>query len=179
MNDNILDFVIYPAHVANGTTPRAEIMERLMNAAKNCDLTAMDKLKFYKEVEKAAGEAPKVVDPAYDMAVCEAALDVARVFTDGAKGEFTYNGCDYQLRVTVEYDLSDTNKYRDEHAVAWRQAKKEIDECDRQMALLRNRQAALRKQMETAGKNYAHSHPSYQESHKYTLVVLDGKRGER
>ena len=176
MNDNILDFVVYPAHVANGTTPRAEIMERLMNAAKNCDLTAIDKLKFYKEVEKAANEAPKQVDDQYDMTVADAALEMAEAITGGVKGEFPYNGCDYQMREELEHDLSDTDKYRGEFAVAWREAKKKLEASNVKMANLRNEQASLRQDMETAAKNYANTHPSYVPNIKHSLVVLDSAK---
>ena len=174
--ENILNFVVYPAHVANGTTPRAEIMERLMNAAKNCDLTAMDKLKFYKEVEKAANEAPKQVDDKYDMTVADAALEMAETITGGVKGEFPYNGCDYQMREEIDYDLSDADKYRGEFAVAWRAAKKKLEAINIQMANLRNEQASLRQDLETAGKSYANTHPSFVPTVKHTLVVLDSAK---
>lgn len=176
MNDNILDFVVYPAHVANGTTPRAEIMERLMNAAKSCDLTAIDKLKFYKEVEKAANEAPKQVDDAYDESVADAALEMAEAITGGVKGEFPYNGCNYQMREEIDYDLSDADKYRGEFAVAWRAAKKKLEAVNLQMANLRNEQASLRQDLETAGKSYAITHPSFVPTVKHTLVVLDSAK---
>ena len=172
----MLDFIIYPLHVANGTIGRDEIKNRLMQSAKECGLTAIDKLRFYKEVEKAAGEAPRAVDTEYGIALCNAALDMAKTITHGTNGEFSYNGCTYQLRMEIEYDLSDADKYRGEHAVMWRKAKKKLDECNREIAVLRNRQASLRKQMETAGKNYANAHPCYTHKAKHTLVVLDKEK---
>lgn len=176
MNDNILDFAVYPAHVANGTISRTEIMERMIETAKNCDLTAIDKLKFYKEVEKAANEAPKQVDEQYDKTVVDAALELAEAITGGVKGEFAYNGCGYQMREEIEHDLSDTDKYRGEYAVAWRETKKKLEASNVKMANLRNEQASLRQDMDTAAKNYANTHPSYTPNMKHSLVVLDSAK---
>lgn len=176
MNDNILDFVVYPAHVANGIIVRTEIQKRLKDAAKNCDLLALDKLKFYKEIEKAAGEASKAQDEQYGEPLCDAAREQAVAITGGVKGEFIYNGCDFQLREDVEHDLSDSDKYRGEFAVAWREAKKKLEASNVKMANLRNEQASLRQDMETAAKSYANTHSTYKPKVNYTVVVLDSEK---
>ena len=176
MNDNILDFIVYPAHIANGTIVRTEIQNRLKDAAKNCDLLALDKLKFYKEIEKAASDAAKAQDEQYGEPLCDAAREQAVAITGGVKGEFIYNGCDSQLREDIEHDLSDTDKYRGEFAVAWREAKKKLEASNIKMANLRNEQASIRKDMETAAKSYANTHSSYKPNVNYTVVVLDSEK---
>ena len=176
MNDNILDFVVYPAHVANGNITREEIMNRLMDAAKNCDLTAIDKLKFYKEIEKAAAEASKAYDEQFGLELNKAANLQGEAVTGGVKGEFMYNGCYYQLREDVEHDLSDYNKYKGQDGIDWRRAKEELERLNTEATTIRNNQATQRQRMESAAKNYAANHKDYSPVVNHTVVVLDSAK---
>ena len=104
--ENVLDFVVYPAHVANGTITRDEIMTRMMEVASNCDLTAIDKLRFYRELEKAAGAAVKAIDKKYDMCVDDAAVvldeslpEVQKIIAE-ARAEEVDDGEEYDTELT-------------------------------------------------------------------------------
>ena len=49
----MLDLILYPAHVANGTISREKIKTRINQSASDCELSALDKLQYLKSLDKA------------------------------------------------------------------------------------------------------------------------------
>ena len=190
----MLDLILYPAHVANGTIERAQIMKRIMDSAKDCDLTPLDKLRFYRELEKAAGEAVKVKDEDLDMPVTDAALlqaealpEVQKILADARAEElreepedkkkkkkkvFTYNGCKYVIKEDISIDMSDYNKFRGPEAVDWRKQHVELDTIEDKMADLRLDMSAVKTNMSNDEKKYFRAHPDCDRTIKRSVAVV-------
>ena len=190
----MLDLILYPAHVANGTIERAEIMKRIMDSAKECDLTPLDKLRFYRELEKAAGEAVKANDVDYDMSVADAALlqaealpEVEKILADARAEElreepedkkkkkkkvFTYNGCEYIVKEDISIDMSDYNKFRGPEAVDWRKQRVKQVSIEDKMADLRLDLSAVKTNMSNDEKKYFRAHPDCDRTIKRSVAVV-------
>ena len=102
------DLVLNPLQIGNGMITRSEIMDMIISAGKNNQLDPLETLRFYREIEKAAGEAVKAIDPAYEKSIEKAAADFAEtlpavqeVLADGKK-EFEYKNCRYQYKENRE-----------------------------------------------------------------------------
>ena len=76
------DLVLNPLQIGNGMITRSEIMDMIISAGKNNQLDPLETLRFYREVEKAAGEAVKAIDPAYDKSIDKAAADFAETLPE-------------------------------------------------------------------------------------------------
>ena len=117
-------FTLNPELIATGKVTREQLTNLIYKAATACNLDPIEKLRFYRELEKAAGNAVKMDDPEYGISIDKAAADFAEtlpevqeVLADGKK-EFEYKNCRYQYKENREtIDLSDSDKYTGEHAV--------------------------------------------------------------
>ena len=184
--ENILDLVIYPAHVANGSIKREEIAERIKTTAENCELTPLEKLQFCKSIEKAVSAVLKAEDED-GKTIADLALEQALTLDDvkeiikqaraeelkeevgdkkkKAKKTFGYNGCSYQLKETITMDFSSK-------CVDWRNQLECVKRLDEQMEILRSQQAVAKAQMELDEKIYFKAHPGCERTIKQGIAVV-------
>ena len=103
--DNFL--TLSPELIATGKVTREQITNLIMQSATECDLLPLDKLRFYRTLEKAAAEAAKAIDEKYGAPITEVAVEHAEslpqlheALAEGKK-EFVYvpvqGGLDYRL----------------------------------------------------------------------------------
>ena len=191
--ENILDLVIYPAHVANGSIKREEIAERIKTTAENCELTPLEKFQFCKSIEKAVSAVLKAEDED-GKTIADLALEQALTLDDvkeiirlaraeelkedvgdkkkKAKKTFGYNGCSYKLKETITMDFSSNpQKYNQPECVDWRNQLECVKRLDEQMEILRSQQAVAKAQMELDEKIYFKSHPNCDRTIKQGIVV--------
>ena len=191
--ENILDLVIYPAHVANGSIKREEIAERIKATAENCELTPLEKLQFCKSIEKAVSAVLKAEDEdgktIADLALEQALMldDVKEIIKQARAKElkeevgdkkkkpkktFGYNGCSYQLKETITMDFStNPQKYNQPECVDWRNQNLCVKKLEEQIELLRSKQAVAKAKMEHDEKVYFKSHPDCERTITYGIVV--------
>ena len=94
--DNFL--TLSPELIATGKVTREQITNLIMQSATECDLLPLDKLRFYRTLEKAAAEAAKAIDEKYGAPITEVAVEHAEslpqlheALAEGKK-EFVYSG---------------------------------------------------------------------------------------
>ena len=59
------EITLSPELIATGKVTRDQLTNLIYQAAKACNLDPIEKLRFYRELEKAAGNAVKMDDPEY------------------------------------------------------------------------------------------------------------------
>ena len=152
--ENVL--VLCPELIARGQVTREQLTNLIYKAATACNLDPIEKLRFYRELEKAAGNAVKMDDPDFDKPIDKAAADFAEtlpevmaVLEEGKK-EFEYKNCRYQYKENREaIDLSDSDKYTGEHAVSWRAENKEFKRLEKEIKDLKAKQQKCKNNMNT------------------------------
>ena len=175
--DNFL--TLSPELIATGKVTREQLTNLIYKAATACNLDPLETLRFYREIEKAAGEAVKAIDPAYDKSIDRAAADFAEtlpavqeVLAEGKK-EFEYKNCRYQYKENREsIDLSDSDKYTGEHAVSWRAENKEFKRLDKQIKELKADQLKCKRAMEVDAEQYVAKHPNFVVKTEHYIAVV-------
>lgn len=189
----MLDLILYPAHVANGIISREEIKTRINESAADCELSALDKLQYLKSLDKAISAIIKdadedgrtLVDLALEEALAKEEVQAIIAQTRAeerkeeidekkkkAKKTFLHNGCKYQLKETITYDFaSNPQKYNQPECVDWRRQDDYILELDKEIELLRSKQAVARQQMELDERIYFKAHPDCERTITYGIVV--------
>jgi hypothetical protein len=173
------DLVLNPLQIGNGMITRSEIVEMIISAGKNNQLDPLETLRFYREIEKAAGEAVKAIDPAYEKSIDKAAADFAEtlpevmaVLEEGKK-EFEYKNCRYQYKENREaIDLSDSDKYTGEHAVSWRAENKEFKRLEKEIKDLKAKQQKCKNNMNTDAERYVDKHPKFVVQTEHYIAVV-------
>ena len=174
------DFLtLSPELIATGKVTRDQLTNLIYKAATACNLDPIEKLRFYRELEKAAGNAVKMDDPEYGISIDKAAADFAEtlpevqeVLADGKK-EFEYKNCRYQYKENREaIDLSDSDKYTGEHAVSWRAENKEFKRLDKQIKELKADQLKCKRAMEVDAEQYVAKHPNFVVKTEHYIAVV-------
>ena len=172
------NFIINPAEVANGSITRSAITELFTNSAKQNGLLPLDKLRFYRTLEKAAAEAAKAIDEKYGAPITEVAVEHAaslpqlhEALAEGKK-EFVYNGCTYQYKEDSTIDLSDYNRFKGEDAVDWRKQKAKLAEINVDMSNLRSDQKRVKAAMSADEAKYIAKHPDCPREVTHSIAVL-------
>lgn len=175
--DNFL--TLSPELIATGKVTRDQLTNLIYKAAKACDLDPIEKLRFYRELEKAAGNAVKMDDPEYGISIDKAAADFAEtlpevqeVLADGKK-EFEYKNCRYQFKENREaIDLSDSDEYEGKYAADWRKQNKEFKRLDKQIKELKADQLKCKRAMEVDAEQYVAKHPSFVVKTEHYIAVV-------
>ena len=189
----MLDLILYPAHVANGTISREEIKTRINESASDCGLSALDKLQYLKSLDKATSAILKetnedgntLADLALEEALAKKEVQdiIAQTRAEERKEEidekkkkakktFMHNGCKYQLKETITYDfVSNPQKYNQPECVDWRNQSLCIKKLDEQIEILRSQQAVAKAKMEHDEKVYFKAHPDCERTITYGIVV--------
>ena len=175
--ENVL--VLCPELIARGQVTRELLTNLIYKAATACNLDPIEKLRFYRELEKAAGNAVKMDDPDFDKPIDKAAADFAEtlpevmaVLEEGKK-EFEYKNCRYQYKENREaIDLSDSDKYTGEHAVSWRAENKEFKRLDKEIKDLKAKQQKCKNNMNTDAERYVDKHPKFVVQTEHYIAVV-------
>lgn len=173
------DLVLNPLQIGNGMITRSEIMDMIISAGKNNQLDPLETLRFYREIEKAAGEAVKAIDPAYDKSIDRAAADFAEtlpevqeVLADGKK-EFEYKNCRYQYKdKEVVVDMSDTDVFKGKDAVDWRKQSTELKKLEGQMKDLKAAQKKIKNNMDIDVQQYIEKHDNFNPEVEHYIAVV-------
>lgn len=173
------ELTLSPELIATGKVTRDQLTNLIYKAAKACNLDPIEKLRFYRELEKAAGNAVKMDDPEYGLSIDKAAADFAEtlpevqeVLADGKK-EFEYKNCRYQFKENKEaVDLSDSDEYEGKYAADWRKQNKEFKRLDKQIKELKADQLKCKRAMEVDAEQYVAKHPNFVvKTEQYIAVV--------
>ena len=175
--ENVL--VLCPELIARGQVTREQLTNLIYKAATACNLDPIEKLRFYRELEKAAGNAVKMDDPDFDKPIDKAAADFAEtlpevmaVLEEGKK-EFEYKNCRYQYKENREaIDLSDSDKYTGEHAVSWRAENKEFKRLEKEIKDLKAKQQKCKNNMNTDAERYVDKHPKFEVKTEHYIAVV-------
>lgn len=175
--DNYL--TLSPELIATGKVTRDQLTNLIYKAATACNLDPIEKLRFYRELEKAAGNAVKMDDPEYGISIDKAAADFAEtlpevqeVLADGKK-EFEYKNCRYQYKENREaIDLSDSDKHTGEHAVSWRAENKEFKRLEKVIKDLKAKQQKCKNNMATDAERYIAKHPKFVVQTEHYIAVV-------
>lgn len=173
------DLVLNPLQIGNGMITRSEIMDMIISAGKNNQLDPLETLRFYREIEKAAGEAVKAIDPAYDKSIDKAAADFAEtlpevqeVLAEGKK-EFEYKNCRYQYKdKEVVVDMSDTDVFKGKDAVDWRKQNTELKKLEGQMKDLKAAQKKIKNNMDIDVQQYIEKHDNFNPEVEHYIAVV-------
>ena len=174
------DFLtLSPELIATGKVTRDQLTNLIYKAAKACNLDPIEKLRFYRELEKAAGNAVKMDDPEYGISIDKAAADFAEtlpevmaVLEDGKK-EFPYKNCRYQFKENKEaVDLSDSDEYEGKYAADWRKQNKEFKRLDKQIKELKADQLKCKRAMEVDAEQYVAKHPNFVVKTEHYIAVV-------
>lgn len=174
------DFLtLSPELIATGKVTRDQLTNLIYKAAKACNLDPIEKLRFYRELEKAAGNAVKMDDPEYGLSIDKAAADFAEtlpevqeVLADGKK-EFEYKNCRYQFKENKEaVDLSDSDEYEGKYAADWRKQNKEFKRFDKQIKELKADQLKCKRAMEVDAEQYVAKHPNFVVKTEHYIAVV-------
>ena len=174
------DFLtLSPELIATGKVTRDQLTNLIYKAAKACNLDPIEKLRFYRELEKAAGNAVKMDDPEYGLSIDKAAADFAEtlpevmaVLEDGKK-EFPYKNCRYQFKENKEaVDLSDSDEYEGKYAADWRKQNKEFKRLDKQIKELKADQLKCKRAMEVDAEQYVAKHPNFVVKTEHYIAVV-------
>lgn len=173
------ELVLCPELIARGQVTREQLTNLIYKAATACNLDPIEKLRFYRELEKAAGNAVKMDDPDFDKPIDKAAADFAEtlpevmaVLEEGKK-EFEYKNCRYQYKENREaIDLSDSDKYTGEHAVSWRAENKEFKRLEKEIKDLKAKQQKCKNNMNTDAERYVDKHPKFEVKTEHYIAVV-------
>jgi len=173
------ELVLCPELIARGQVTREQLTNLIYKAATACNLDPIEKLRFYRELEKAAGNAVKMDDPEYGISIDKAAADFAEtlpevmaVLEEGKK-EFEYKNCRYQYKENREaIDLSDSDKYTGEHAVSWRAENKEFKRLEKEIKDLKAKQQKCKNNMNTDAERYVDKHPKFVVQTEHYIAVV-------
>ena len=173
------ELVLCPELIATGKVTREQLTNLIFKASKACGLDPLETLRFYRELEKAAGNAVKMDDPAYDKPIDKAAADFAEtlpevqeVLADGKK-EFEYKNCRYQFKENKEaVDLSDSDEYEGKYAADWRKQNKEFKRLDKQIKELKADQLKCKRAMEVDAEQYVAKHPNFVVKTEHYIAVV-------
>ena len=173
------NFIINPAEVANGTVTRKEITSQVHESATNSGLTALDELRYVRELSKGASDVEKIKDEETKMTLPKRALAQAEALPQlqealaQDKKEFLYNGCWYQYKTEIKHDLSkETGKY----AKAWQKKKAQFDDMATQIADLKAQQETIKAQMDQDGVKHEAAtkgkENEYHPTETHTIAVM-------
>lgn len=173
------ELTLSPELIATGKVTRDQLTNLIYKAAKACNLDPIEKLRFYRELEKAAGNAVKMDDPEYGISIDKAAADFAEtlpevmaVLEDGKK-EFEYKNCRYQFKENKEaVDLSDSDEYEGKYAADWRKQNKEFKRLDKQIKELKADQLKCKRAMEVDAEQYVAKHPDFVVKTEHYIAVV-------
>ena len=173
------ELTLSPELIATGKVIRDQLTNLIYKAAKACNLDPIEKLRFYRELEKAAGNAVKMDDPEYGLSIDKAAADFAEtlpevqeVLADGKK-EFEYKNCRYQFKENREaVDLSDSDEYEGKYAADWRKQNKEFKRLDKQIKELKADQLKCKRAMEVDAEQYVAKHPNFVVKTEHYIAVV-------
>ena len=173
------ELTLSPELIATGKVTRDQLTNLIYKAAKACNLDPIEKLRFYRELEKAAGNAVKMDDPEYGLSIDKAAADFAEtlpevqeVLADGKK-EFEYKNCRYQFKENKEaVDLSDSDEYEGKYAADWRKQNKEFKRLDKQIKELKADQLKCKRAMEVDAEQYVAKHPNFVVKTEHYIAVV-------
>lgn len=173
------ELTLSPELIATGKVTREQLTNLIYKAAKACNLDPIEKLRFYRELEKAAGNAVKMDDPEYGLSIDKAAADFAEtlsevqeVLADGKK-EFEYKNCRYQYKENKEaVDLSDSDEYEGKYAADWRKQNKEFKRLDKQIKELKADQLKCKRAMEVDAEQYVAKHPKFVVKTEHYIAVV-------
>ena len=173
------ELVLCPELIARGQVTREQLTNLIYKAATACNLDPIEKLRFYRELEKAAGNAVKMDDPEYGISIDKAAadfaetlLEVQEVLADGKK-EFEYKNCRYQYKENREaVDLSDSDEYEGKYAADWRKQNKEFKRLDKQIKELKADQLKCKRAMEVDAEQYVAKHPNFVVKTEHYIAVV-------
>ena len=173
------ELTLSPELIATGKVTREQLTNLIYKAGKACNLDPIEKLRFYRELEKAAGNAVKMDDPEYGISIDKAAADFAEtlpevmaVLEDGKK-EFPYKNCRYQFKENKEaVDLSDSDEYEGKYAADWRKQNKEFKRLDKQIKELKADQLKCRRAMEVDAEQYVAKHPNFVVKTEHYIAVV-------
>lgn len=173
------ELVLCPELIARGQVTREQLTNLIYKAATASKLDPIEKLRFYRELEKAAGNAVKMDDPEYGLSIDKAAADFAEtlpevqeVLADGKK-EFEYKNCRYQFKENKEaIDLSDSDEYEGKYAADWRKQNKEFKRLDKQIKELKADQLKCKRAMEVDAEQYVTKHPNFVVKTEHYIAVV-------
>ena len=175
--DNFL--TLSPELIATGKVTRDQLTNLIYKAATACNLDPIEKLRFYRELEKAAGNAVKMDDPEYGISIDKAAADFAETLPevmavlDAGKKEFEYKNCRYQYKENKEaVDLSDSDEYEGKYAADWRKQNKEFKRLDKQIKELKADQLKCKRAMEVDAEQYVAKHPNFVVKTEHYIAVV-------
>ena len=173
------ELVLCPELIARGQVTREQLTNLIYKAGKACGLDPLETLRFYRELEKAAGNAVKLEDEDYGKTIDKAAADFAEtlpevmaVLEDGKK-EFPYKNCRYQFKENKEaVDLSDSDEYEGKYAADWRKQNKEFKRLDKQIKELKADQLKCKRAMEVDAEQYVAKHPKFEVKKEHYIAVV-------
>ena len=173
------ELTLSPELIARGQVTREQLTNLIYKAATACNLDPIEKLRFYRELEKAAGNAVKMDDPEYGLSIDKAAADFAEtlpevmaVLEEGKK-EFPYKNCRYQYKENREaVDLSDSDEYEGKYAADWRKQNKEFKRLDKQIKELKADQLKCKRAMEVDAEQYVAKHPNFVVKTEHYIAVV-------
>ena len=171
MNDNILDFTLYPASVANGTIKQEEIKLALLEVSKNCDLLPLDKFNFLKTLIRACEDALETIDPDVkeQVVVLLEQLEPEKR-TEHGGGSISYNGFDDIVKITFKHDefVDDYRHYQDEECVLYRKYVKERNTARKDASVASSK-------MKNQAEVYEKNHPEWQPKPENITVSITAK----
>lgn len=173
------ELVLCPELIATGKVTRDQLTNLIYTAATACDLDPIEKLRFYRELEKAAGDAVKMKDPDYDKSIDRVAADFAETLPQvqaalaEEKKEFEYKNCRYQYKdKEVVVDMSDTDVFKGKDAVDWRKQNTELKKLDGQMKDLKAAQKKIKNNMDIDVQQYIEKHDNFNPEVEHYIAVV-------
>ncbi len=173
------ELILCPELIARGQVTREQLTNLIYKAGKACGLDPLETLRFYRELEKAAGNAVKMDDPEYGVSIDKAAADFAETLPqlqealDEDKKEFEYKNCRYQYKENKEtVDLSDSEEYEGKYAADWRKQNKEFKRLEKQIKDLKADQQKCKKAMEVDAEQYVAKHPKFVVKTEHYIAVV-------
>ena len=169
--ENILDLVVYPVSVANGTVGKEEMKDSLLEVSKICDLLPLDKFNFLKTLLKACEDALETIDPEVkeQVAVLLEQLPPEKR-TEHGGGTISYNGFDDIVKITYKHDefVDDYRHYQDEECVLYRKYIKERNTARKEASVASSK-------MKNQAEVYEKNHPEWQPKPENITVSITAK----
>ena len=173
------ELVLCPELIARGQVTREQLTNLIYKTATACNLDPIEKLRFYRELEKAADNAVKMDDPEYGVSIDKAAADFAETLPEVQevlaefKKEFEYKNCRYQYKENREaVDLSDSDEFEGKYAADWRKQNKEFKRLDKQIKELKADQLKCKRAMEVDAEQYIDKHPNFVVKTEHYIAVV-------
>ena len=173
-----INLILDPCAIANGTTSRNDIKTSINDIAVVNGLLPLDKLRFVRQLSKAATEVESIKDDATKLTLPKLALKQAKTLASFKKAikegkkEFMFNGTMYQYREDITIDLSEC---QGEEAEKWLAKKAELAEKEQKIADLREDIKDIKSTMEACENKYVANNPNcdkVQITIKPSIVVL-------